>query len=159
MVQADRTPTLEDLRARRAEILRIMARRGVRNIRVFGSVARGEAKPDSDIDLLVDLEPGRSALDLSELILDLEEALGRRVDVVELRRESGIAERIKRESVALWSETETGVTSITYSTLSISFTPELAWGAKSSCRTSMSRTRFSDDSRPLLRRRASSHRK
>src|SRR5450756_617815 len=101
MVQADRTPTLEDLRARRAEILRIMARRGVRNIRVFGSVARGEAKPDSDIDLLVDLEPGRSALDLSELILDLEEALGRRVDVVELRRESGIAERIKRESVAL----------------------------------------------------------
>ncbi|MCK4659250.1 MAG: nucleotidyltransferase family protein [Phycisphaerae bacterium] len=50
--------------------------------RIFGSVARGDARPDSDIDLLVDLEPGRSLLDHVGLWQDLEELLGRRVDVV-----------------------------------------------------------------------------
>jgi uncharacterized protein len=52
-------------------------------VRVFGSAARGEAEPDSDIDFLVDFEPGRSLLDLSRLWQDLEELLGRQVDVVE----------------------------------------------------------------------------
>jgi uncharacterized protein len=94
-------PTLEDLRARRQEILRVAANRGARNVRVFGSVARNEANPDSDIDLLVEMEPGRTALDLSELILDLQEALGRRVDVVEIRRSSPHAEQILREAIAL----------------------------------------------------------
>jgi predicted nucleotidyltransferase len=70
-------------------------------VRVFGSVARGDAHADSDIDLLVDMEPGRTALDLSELILDLEETLGRRVDVVEIRRPSPHAEQLLREAVAL----------------------------------------------------------
>jgi predicted nucleotidyltransferase len=93
--------TLTDLRRRREEILRIAAARGARNVRVFGSVARGEARVDSDIDLLVEMEPGRTVLDLSELILDLEEALGRAVDVVEIRRASALAERIQGEAVSL----------------------------------------------------------
>jgi predicted nucleotidyltransferase len=95
------TPTLEGLRARRDEILKVAELRGARNVRVFGSVARGEASVDSDIDLLVDMEPDRTALDLSELILDLEETLGRRVDVVEIRRPSPSTDPILREAVAL----------------------------------------------------------
>jgi predicted nucleotidyltransferase len=93
--------TLERLRARRREILKVATNRGARNVRVFGSVARGEAHADSDVDLLVEMEPGRTALDLSELILDLEEMLARRVDVVEIRRPSPNVEQILREAVAL----------------------------------------------------------
>jgi predicted nucleotidyltransferase len=75
--------TTEQLvKSRREEILRVAAQHGAYNVRVFGSVARGEAGEASDIDLLVDLEPGRSGLDQAGLILDLEELLGRRVDVV-----------------------------------------------------------------------------
>jgi uncharacterized protein len=101
MADVEGARTLEDLRARREEILGIAAARGARNVRVFGSVARGEAVADSDIDLLVDLEPGRSVLDLSELILDLKDALGREVDVIQIRGPSAIAERIEREAVPL----------------------------------------------------------
>jgi predicted nucleotidyltransferase len=61
---------------------RIAALHGVHSVRVFGSVARGEQRPDSDIDLLVDLEPRRSLLDLIAFAQDLEEALGRHVDAV-----------------------------------------------------------------------------
>ena len=93
--------TLAELRARREELLRIAAARGAHNVRVFGSVARGDARADSDVDLLVEMEPGRTVLDLSELILDLEEALGRDVDVVEIRRPSELAERICQEAVPL----------------------------------------------------------
>jgi hypothetical protein len=58
--------TIEELRnTKRTEILRLAARRGAGNLRVFGSVARGESDAHSDIDFLVDLEPGRSLLDLS----------------------------------------------------------------------------------------------
>jgi hypothetical protein len=70
------------LKMKRDEILKLADRHGARNVRVFGSVARGVAGPDSDVDLLVELEPGRSLLDLSALVLDLEELLGRRVDVL-----------------------------------------------------------------------------
>jgi predicted nucleotidyltransferase len=94
-------PTLDGLRARRDEILEVAALRGARNVRVFGSVARGEAVADSDVDLLVEMEPDRTVLDLSELILDLEETLGRHVDVVEIRRPSPHAEQILRDAVAL----------------------------------------------------------
>jgi hypothetical protein len=70
------------LASRREEILRIAAKHGAHNVRVFGSVARGEAGENSDIDLLVELEEGRSLLDQAGLVLDLEELLGRKVDVV-----------------------------------------------------------------------------
>ena len=80
------------LKEKREEILRIAARRGARNVRVFGSVARGEADAESDIDLLVDMEPGRSLLDLGGLWTELNELLGVKVDVV---TENGLRERIK----------------------------------------------------------------
>ena len=66
----------------RAAVLRLAAQHGARDIRVFGSVSRGEAGPDSDLDLLVDFEPGRSLLDQVALTQDLEQLLGRHVDVV-----------------------------------------------------------------------------
>jgi uncharacterized protein len=72
----------ELLKEKREEILRIAAVHGARNLRVFGSVARGEADGSSDIDLLVDMEPGRSLLDLAALFSDLSDLLGRKVDVV-----------------------------------------------------------------------------
>jgi predicted nucleotidyltransferase len=95
--------TLESLRTRREEILKLAARRGASNVRVFGSVARDEAGSESDVDFLVDLEPERTLFDLSELILDLEEALGRKVDVLESGADSPaeIAERIEKEAVPL----------------------------------------------------------
>ncbi|MDQ2808965.1 MAG: nucleotidyltransferase family protein [Chloroflexota bacterium] len=75
---------LTDLRhAQRARILHIAARYGAHNLRVFGSVARGEARPDSDLDLLIELEPGRTLLDQVALGQDLEDLLGCKVDLVE----------------------------------------------------------------------------
>jgi len=65
---------------KREEILQVAAEHGATNVRVFGSFARGEAGPDSDLDLLVDLEPERSLFDQVDLKLALEEILGRRVD-------------------------------------------------------------------------------
>lgn len=69
-----------DAAGHREEILTIAARYGVRNIRVFGSIASGQASAESDLDLLVDLELGRSLLDLGGFAMDLEERLGRRID-------------------------------------------------------------------------------
>lgn len=71
-----------DLEGSRRDILRIAERHGARNIRVFGSAARGEDRPDSDLDLLVEMESGRSLLDLVALGQDLEELLQRKVDVL-----------------------------------------------------------------------------
>ena len=82
----------EVLKAKREEILRIAARHGARNVRVFGSVARGEADAASDLDVLVDMEPGRSLLDMGGLLMDLQDLLGCRVDVVS---ERGLRERIR----------------------------------------------------------------
>ena len=70
------------LSVHRADILRIAAAHGATNVRVFGSVARDEQRPDSDVDLLVDFDPGRSLLDHVALIQDLSDLLGCRVDVV-----------------------------------------------------------------------------
>ena len=72
--------TLDTLRAeRREEILRLARRRGAHDLRVFGSVARGEANENSDLDLLVAWEPGRSLLDHAGLVQDLQELLGIKV--------------------------------------------------------------------------------
>ena len=73
----------EILQDKRDEILRIAAKHGVSRIRVFGSVARGDAGPDSDVDFLVDVGTKHSAFFPGGLVADLEDLLGRRVDVVE----------------------------------------------------------------------------
>ena len=71
-----------DLQGKRNEIFRIASTHGARHLRLFGSVARGEDRPGSDIDVLVDMEPGRSLLDLVALGQDLEDLLHRKVDVL-----------------------------------------------------------------------------
>ena len=84
---------LEDLlKDKREDILRIAAKHGARNVRIFGSAARGEADDQSDIDILVNLEPGRSLFDHAALILELEALLGRKVDVA---TEPGLKPRIR----------------------------------------------------------------
>ncbi len=75
-------------------MLRLAAKHGARNVCVFGSVARGDARPDSDIDLLVELEPGRSLFDLGGLLFDLQALLGVDVDVV---TENGLRSRIRAQ--------------------------------------------------------------
>ncbi len=82
----------ELLKVRRNEIMRIAAKYGARNIRLFGSVARGDASQDSDVDFLVDLEPGRSLFDLGGLLMDLQDLLACNVDVV---TERGLRPRIR----------------------------------------------------------------
>jgi len=82
------------LKEKRREILAVAARNGAFNVRVFGSVARGEATKASDIDLLVDLEPGRSLLDIAGLLIDLEKLLGQKVDVVTTK---GLKQSIKND--------------------------------------------------------------
>jgi len=71
-------PNIDEIRRKVASP---MARRGVVRASVFGSLARGEATPESDVDFLVEFEPGRTLVDLSGLRLDLREILGREVDV------------------------------------------------------------------------------
>jgi predicted nucleotidyltransferase len=92
----------ELLHEKRAEILRICAKYGARNVRVFGSVTRGEADERSDIDFLVELEPGRTLFDLGGLQYELEQLLDRPVDVVTPRGlKARIQERVLREAVPL----------------------------------------------------------
>jgi uncharacterized protein len=95
--------TLEEVRSRyRDQIVAAAGRRGARNIRVFGSVARGDQHSGSDIDFLVDFEPGRSLLDLTGLWLDLEEVLGCKVDVVSGRGlKPRLASEVMRDAVSL----------------------------------------------------------
>ncbi len=108
-VEAARAPRLvpthqlrELLRTHREEILAVAGRRRVENIRVFGSVARGDASAASDIDLLVDLAPHASLLDLSGFAGEVEELLGVRVDVVpERNMDAESRERVLREALPL----------------------------------------------------------
>ena len=87
---------------KREEILHVAAKHGARNVRLFGSVARREADEESDIDFLVEMEPGRSLLDHAALWLELQGVLGRKVDVVSDRGiKARIRERVLREAVPL----------------------------------------------------------
>jgi uncharacterized protein len=90
------------LQGKRDEILRIAASHGARDVRVFGSSARGEAGPESDIDILAKLDPGRSLLDIVAIKQDLEDLIGCKVDVV---TEAAISpytrEEVLREAVRL----------------------------------------------------------
>ena len=92
----------DDIRAYHEEILRIAASHGARNVRVFGSVARGDAGPDSDLDLLVDAGPETTPFFPGGLVADLEQLLGRRIDIVE---PDGlywyVRDRVLREAVPL----------------------------------------------------------
>ena len=90
------------LREKRRQILAIAKKYGAYNVRIFGSVARGEARPDSDIDFLVELEPGRSLFDLGGLLYELRSLLGVEVDVVtEKGLRTRIRERVLRDAVPL----------------------------------------------------------
>jgi predicted nucleotidyltransferase len=94
--------TLELLRARRERILATARRHGARTLRVFGSVARGDADVESDVDFLVELEPGRSLLDQGALLMDLQEQLGCRVDVMtEAGLRPSMRARVLQEAIAL----------------------------------------------------------
>jgi len=84
--------TLDELRRRRDEILEIANRHGAHDIRVFGSVARGDAGEDSDLDLIVRFEPDRSLFDHGGLLMDLRELLGQKVDVIS---EGGMRQRFR----------------------------------------------------------------
>lgn len=90
------------IRAKRDEILRIADKHGARNVRVFGSVARGEARPESDVDFLIDAGPVTSSWFPAGLVVDLQDLLGRPVEVV---TENGlnplIRERVLEEAVPL----------------------------------------------------------
>ena len=90
------------LHAKRDEIKRIAARHGAYNLRVFGSVAHGEAGPESDIDILIDVGPTTSSWFPAGLILDLEDLLGRPVDVItEKALKPELRDHVLREAISL----------------------------------------------------------
>jgi predicted nucleotidyltransferase len=87
---------------KRGEILRIAEANGARRVRVFGSIAHGTARPDSDLDLLVDLKPGSTLLDLVAIKQDVEDLLGRPVHVLtEAAVSPYIREEVLRNAVPL----------------------------------------------------------
>jgi predicted nucleotidyltransferase len=90
------------LQEKRQEILKIAAKHGAYNVRIFGSVARGDADEASDLDVLVELEPNRSLLDLGGFLADMQDLLGCRVDVVtEKGLKNRIRDRVLQEAVPL----------------------------------------------------------
>ena len=89
--------SIDELRSRRSEILSLAAHHGARNVRVFGSVARGDDRADSDIDLLVEVEQGRSLLDIIGFEQDLSQLLGRRVEVL---TDGGLSPYLQRQILA-----------------------------------------------------------
>ncbi len=91
------TDPLSVVRSKRAAVLRIARKHGARSIRIFGSTARGEATEESDIDFLVEMEPGRGLFALAAMLLDLQVLLGRDVDVVTV---DGLRDRIRRRVLA-----------------------------------------------------------
>ena len=94
--------TVQFIRSKRVEIEQIAARHGARNVRVFGSVARGEARADSDVDFLIDAGPVTSSWFPAGLVLDLQELLGKRVEVVtEQGLDPLLRDRVLREAVPI----------------------------------------------------------
>jgi uncharacterized protein len=94
--------SLDKLREQREGILAIAAKYGASRVRVFGSVARGEADEKSDVDFLVSLEKGKSLLDLAKLSVELEDLLGIKVDVApDNALRPGVDENVHREALAL----------------------------------------------------------
>ena len=92
----------DTIREKREAILRIAARHGATEVRLIGSVARGEARPDSDIDLLVTWSEGASLLDQAALMLELESLLGRKVDIAsDGWVKPSIRESVYRDAIAL----------------------------------------------------------
>ena len=92
----------ELLEDRREQILQLATEHGARNVRVFGSVARGDAGPESDVDFLVDVAPAHSSWFPAGLLLDLEDLLGRHVHVVtEAALHRRIRDRVLQEAVSL----------------------------------------------------------
>lgn len=97
-----RPPSLRELRSQRDAILGIARRHGVVDIRIFGSVARGDTDSDSDVDLLVELEPGRNLFDLGGFLMDLRDYFGGPVDVVTpAALQERVRTRVMHEAVPL----------------------------------------------------------
>jgi predicted nucleotidyltransferase len=95
-------PVGRRVRRHRRDLIAAAAAHGVKNLRVFGSVARGEDHPDSDVDLLADLPPGLSLFGLGRLEADLEAILGTRVELIPATDlKPGVRERAERDLVAL----------------------------------------------------------
>ena len=90
------------IESHRDALIALAHRRGITRVRVFGSMSRGDAKDDSDVDLLVALSPGTSALAMGGLLMDAQDLLGRRVDVVsEASLHPAMRDRILAEAVPL----------------------------------------------------------
>ncbi|GAB4517885.1 MAG: nucleotidyltransferase family protein [Anaerolineae bacterium] len=103
-MQEERHPvlTLEDLRARRDSILAVADKYGASDVRIFGSVARGEATPQSDVDILVAFPPHYKLLDQAALLMDLKDLLGVNVDVsVEANLKDTVREHVLKDAVPL----------------------------------------------------------
>jgi predicted nucleotidyltransferase len=95
-------PTRDDILRRREQIIELAGRYGASDVRLFGSHARGDATPSSDVDLLVRFEPGRSLLDQGGLLMDLRELLDAEVDVVSEGALTGrFGQAVRREAVPL----------------------------------------------------------
>jgi uncharacterized protein len=100
--EQEQVPDLDSLHAVRGQILAAAARRGLREVRVFGSVARGDAVETSDVDLLVAPGPDTTLFDLGGFALEVEEIVGRHVDVATPRGlKARIRDRVLAEAVAL----------------------------------------------------------
>ena len=92
----------EAIREQRETILRVAAKHGATQVRLIGSVARGDARPDSDVDLLVMWQQGTSLLDQAALKLELEGLLGRKVDIAsDGWVKPSIRESVYRDAIAL----------------------------------------------------------
>jgi predicted nucleotidyltransferase len=107
MAQSANTLTLQDLRSRRGEILHVASQFGAHNVRIFGSVARGDAIPESDVDILVDIDVDANIGGFAYfgLLADLRRALssvvGRDVDVIDSAGLRRLREQVNREAVPL----------------------------------------------------------